>query len=158
MWTVHKPFRLAAGAMAAGLCAFGAYEGVAAITRASAKAPAETPPAMVEPIGKTGINRIVLTVEAAKRLGISTKPVATRLVAGKRLKVVPYSAIVYDTAGTAWVYVRVGTLTFARHRVTVTTVTGRLAVLTSGPRIGTQVVDVGASELLGSEAEFDEDA
>lgn len=158
MRTKNRTLRLLAAAIATGLCAFGVYEGVATITKASATAPPQTPPATIEPIGKTGINRIALTVEAAKRLGIRTRPVALRVVARKPQKVVPYSAIVYDASGTAWVYVQVGRLSFARHRVTVATVVGRLAALGTGPRVGTLVVEVGASELLGSEVEFDEAA
>ncbi len=153
----HGALRLLAGALAVGLGAFGVYEGVAAITKASAGAAPPTPPAVVEPVGG-GINRIVLTAEAAKRLGIRTRSVASRLVAGRRLKVVPYSAIVYDASGVTWVYVQVADLAFARRRVTVAAVTGRLAALARGPGVGSEVVEVGASELLGSESEFDEHA
>jgi hypothetical protein len=146
-----------AAAIVAGLAAFGIYEGVATITKASASAPTEKHPATITPIGKTGLNRVALTAEAANRLGIRTKPVRSRLVGGKRMTVVPYSAVVYDANGGAWVYVRIAPLVFARHRVAVTTIKGGRAALASGPRVGAQVVEVGATELFGSEAEFDEE-
>jgi hypothetical protein len=112
-----------------------------------------------------------------------------RLVPGERVlvevalagngqrKVVPYSAIVYDTKGGAWVYTSPEPLVYVRHPVTVsffdveeTKLTtndiyattsiedfliayggrGR-AVLLEGPPLGTQIVTVGAMELFGAE-------
>jgi hypothetical protein len=92
-------------------------------------------------------------------------------------KIVPHSAVVYDTKGQAWVYMNPEPLVFVRHAVTVsffdveeTTLTtndihaatsiedflvayggrGR-AVLLEGPPVGTQIVTVGAIELFGAE-------
>jgi hypothetical protein len=141
-----------------GLAAFGIYEGVADNSRASASGDHETPPARVDPIGTTGINRVTLTAEAANRLGIETAPVTGRVVDGRRRTVIPYSALMYDVDGATWVYKRLAPLVFARHRVTIATIEGKQAIVSSGPKIGVRVVTVGASELFGSEAEFDEDS
>jgi hypothetical protein len=68
-----------------------------------------------------------------------------------RHKVVPYSAVYYDAKGDAWVYVTSAPLAFARERITVLRVVGDLALLSSGPPAGTQVVTVGAALLYGAE-------
>jgi len=72
---------------------------------------------------------------------------------GNRLpqKVVPYSAILYDTFGNNWVYTSPQPLIFVHHAVTVEYVERDVAVLTDGPAVGTQVVTVGAAELMGIE-------
>jgi hypothetical protein len=72
---------------------------------------------------------------------------------GSRLpqKVVPYSAILYDTSGDSWVYISPQPLVFVRHAVTVEYVERDVAVLTDGPAVGTKVVTVGAAELMGIE-------
>ena len=67
------------------------------------------------------------------------------------LKVVPYSAVYYDSKGEAWVYVNNKPLTFERQRIDVDRVVGNLAVLSGGPAVGTPVVTVGASLLFGAE-------
>ena len=66
-------------------------------------------------------------------------------------KVVPYSAVYYDTKGVPWVYVNTKPLTYERQRITVQRVVGNLAVLSDGPAVGTSVVIVGASMLFGTE-------
>jgi RND family efflux transporter MFP subunit len=65
--------------------------------------------------------------------------------------VVPWSAIVHDTGGGAWVYVQVGAQQYQRRRVELERVAGELAVLTRGPEVGAQVVVRGAVELYGTE-------
>lgn len=67
---------------------------------------------------------------------------------------VPWSAIVYDIHGGAWVYEKTGEHQYTRRRVVVRYVTGDVAVLASGPATGTQVVTAGAAELFGTETGF----
>jgi hypothetical protein len=67
---------------------------------------------------------------------------------------VPWSAVVFDIYGGAWVYERTGGHAFARRRVVVRYVTGDTAVLDSGPAPGTTVVTAGAAELFGADAGF----
>lgn len=66
-------------------------------------------------------------------------------------KVVPYSAIYYDSKGQPWVYASPQPLTYERQRITVQRVVGNQAVITDGPPVGTAVVTVGAALLYGTE-------
>ena len=68
----------------------------------------------------------------------------------KRLQA-PWSAVLYDVHGGAWVYESVAPQAFVRRRVEVDFVSGSMAVLSRGPRPGTQVVTAGAAELFGTE-------
>ena len=65
--------------------------------------------------------------------------------------VVPWSAVVVDISGGAWVYENIAPHAYARRRVEIKHVTGDLAVLTRGPTPGTKVVSVAAAELFGTE-------
>jgi hypothetical protein len=69
----------------------------------------------------------------------------------EKQKVAPYSAVFYDSKGTAWVYVNAKPLTFERQRIAVERVVGDLAVLSEGPPAGTSIVTVGAALLYGAE-------
>jgi len=66
-------------------------------------------------------------------------------------KVVPYSAVYNDAKGDAWVYVNTAPFAFMRERITVERVVGELALLSSGPEVGTRVATVGAALLYGAE-------
>ncbi|MBN9524305.1 efflux RND transporter periplasmic adaptor subunit [bacterium] len=68
--------------------------------------------------------------------------------------VVPAAAVVYDVHGGGWVYERAGDRAYARRRVVVRYVANGLAVLASGPPVGTVVVTDGAAELFGTETGF----
>jgi hypothetical protein len=70
--------------------------------------------------------------------------------AGQRLTI-PYSAVIYGIEGGVWTYTAAGPLTFVRAPITVASVQGDTAVLSKGPAPGTEVVTVGAEELLGTE-------
>jgi hypothetical protein len=107
-------------------------------------------PAKVEPIGQD-LSRVILTAEAAKRLGIETAPVSNAQVGGTQREVVPYAAVYYDLNGATWVYTNPSPLTFVRASITVDSITGAMAVLSKGPPVGTSVVTVGATELYGTE-------
>ena len=111
----------------------------------------------VEPIEGTGLAHVTLTAQAAQRLDIQTAAVRSVQMKGAFQKVVPYSAILYDKEGHAWVYTSLDSLTFVRAPVTVDHVAGDLAILSSGPPLGSAVVTVGAAELYGSEEEFEEE-
>ena len=63
----------------------------------------------------------------------------------------PWSAIVFDADGGAWVYEQTGAATFVRRRVQVERAVGDVAVLVSGVRPGARVVATGAAELFGVE-------
>jgi hypothetical protein len=65
-------------------------------------------------------------------------------------RVVPYGAIYYAGADPS-VYVAVAPLVFERRAVDVERVVGDLAVLASGPPVGTPVVSVGAALLHGAQ-------
>jgi hypothetical protein len=67
---------------------------------------------------------------------------------------VPWSTVVFDVYGGAWVYERTGERTFARQRVVVQYVRDGTAVLKSGPKVGTTVVTAGPAELFGAEVGF----
>lgn len=64
---------------------------------------------------------------------------------------VPWSSVVYDINGGAWVYQKTGEHVFARRRVQVERVQDGLAILASGPELGALVVIEGAAELFGTE-------
>lgn len=65
--------------------------------------------------------------------------------------VVPWSALLFDATGKAWVYVQEGEGSFRRAGVLATRREGDEAVLERGPAVGSQVVRVGAAELFGTE-------
>lgn len=69
----------------------------------------------------------------------------------ERSLVVPYSSIVYDMYGGAWVYQRSEPHVFVRQRVELLHVLGDLAVLSRGPAAGASVVSAGTAELFGTE-------
>ena len=124
----------------------------------SACAPAAAPeeeekPVTLEPIAGTELNRLTLTEKAAERLGLETAPV----VAQEGQVVIPYAALLYDPSGQAWVYVNVGPLAFERHEITVDSILGDQVILSKGPEAGANVVTLGATELYGSEEEFEEE-
>jgi hypothetical protein len=128
----------------------------------SACAPAAAPedenkPVTLEPIAGTDLNRLTLTEKAAERLGLETAPVLTQQVDGIDRLVVPYAALLYDTSGQAWVYVNVEPLVFMRQAITVDSIQGDQVILSEGPEAGANVVTLGATELYGSESEFEEE-
>ena len=69
----------------------------------------------------------------------------------KQEKVVPNSAVYYDSNGDAWVYVNNEALVFERQPIVIASIIGDLAVLSDGPAVGTPVVTVGAALLYGTE-------
>lgn len=114
-------------------------------------------PAQVE--HKTGLEHpeVTLTDEAIARIDLQTAVVReTQVVEGEGgfvvRKVVPYSSLIYDPQGEAWVYVSPEPRKFVRHPIEVDRIEGDDAVLLSGPDKDTQVAIVGAAELYGAES------
>jgi hypothetical protein len=140
----RRSYRWAVALLAAGvaLTSCGAAEGQAADL-------AEV--ATVEEADDGGPDIITLSAAAEGRLGIATTPVA----ADPAGLVVPYAALVYATDGSTWVFVRKEPLTYQRTAVTVARKTGDQVALTAGPPAGTEVVTVGAAELVGVETGID---
>lgn len=107
----------------------------------------EDPPVRVEKNEATGISTLTFSAKAAERLGIATGVVsAARSGDGTAM---PYTALVYDKDGKTWVYTNPEGLDFVRHEVEIDRIDGDLALLSSGPPVGTLVVTVGTAELWG---------
>ena len=119
-------------------------------------------PAVITKIEGSDLKRVTLTQEAIKRIDLKMGAVHEVLVtqevkvAGEtaismKRKVVPYSALIYDENGVAWVYINGKPRTFVRHRVNVNYIEGDLAFLLEGPPLDTKVATVGVAELFGAE-------
>jgi membrane fusion protein, heavy metal efflux system len=65
--------------------------------------------------------------------------------------VIPWSAVLHDVQGGAWVYENAAPQTFVRRPVEVRRVSGSLAVLARAPQPGAKIVITGATELFGTE-------
>lgn len=65
--------------------------------------------------------------------------------------VVPWSAVLHDINGGAWVYENTAPQQYVRRRVEVRRVVDSLAVLARGPAVGAKVVTAGAAEIFGTE-------
>jgi hypothetical protein len=127
--------------LAVGLAAAGCSEAPAA------EIDAGDAPAVVEAAADGGPARLILAAEAETRLGIETVAVADAPE-----QTVPYSAVVYDSQGAAWAFARVDERTYQRTPLTIADITDDTALLSAGPAPGTEVVTVGAAELVGVEA------
>lgn len=117
----------------------------------------ENKPVTLELIPGTDLNRVTLTEKAAERLGLETVTVRTQQVNGQERLVIPYAALLYDSSGAAWVYVNVEPLVFVREPITVDFIDSNEVILSEGPDAGASVVTLGATELFGSEEEFEEE-
>lgn len=95
--------------------------------------------------------RVTLTESAAKRTGIETTGVESRAIEGEDRLTIPYSAVMYHYDGSTWTYTNPDPLTYVREAIDIDYIVGDLAVLDSGPAVGTTVVMVGAAELYGVE-------
>ena len=104
-------------------------------------------PAMLEPTGDEGFNKVTLTEKAAQRLGIATETVG-QMGQGTT---VPYAALVYGLNGETWVYVSPAPLTYVRQTVTVDHIEDGMVVLADGPAVGAEVVTVAVAELYGAD-------
>jgi hypothetical protein len=113
------------------------------------KEEATSAPARVEHVKGSDAVRVILTPEAARRLGIRTAPVQSDGRDGRRL--IPYSAVLYDADGRTWTYTNPRPLVFVRRDIAVDGIVADRALLSNGPLPGTRVVTVGATELWGVE-------
>ncbi|MGE0133184.1 MAG: efflux RND transporter periplasmic adaptor subunit [Blastocatellales bacterium] len=77
--------------------------------------------------------------------------VTLRERASEESLVVPWSAVLHDINGGAWVYENIAPQQYARRRVEVRRVVNSLAVLARGPAVGAKVVTAGAAEIFGTE-------
>jgi hypothetical protein len=106
--------------------------------------------------GETDANTLYFKIPGGVHHNLTAgQRVGVRLAApgsGARKKVIPYSAVLYDASGDAWVYTSPEPLQFVRARVTIDRIDGDLVVLQEGPAAGTKVVTVGAAELFGAES------
>lgn len=125
---------------------------LAGCAQPAADAIAEDPPAVVEPIEGSDLSRITLTAKAAERIGIVMAKVALAPAgSGTDATAIPYGAVLYDIDGAAWTFTSPEPLVFVRQAIDVDSIRGDVAVLSDGPPAGTEVVTVGAAELLGAE-------
>jgi Cu/Ag efflux pump CusA len=138
----HRSAGIASLFVAAGL--------TATSCQAQAEAPAATEgeePAVVEPADDGGPAELLLSAEAVTRIGLETAAVAT-----SPQLAIPYSAVVYDSSGDAWTFAVVDERKYKRAAITIADIVGDVAILDAGPTDGTEVVTVGAAELVGVEA------
>jgi hypothetical protein len=148
--------RLRRGMVGAVVIALGL--GLVACTKASDE-PAGAEPASVEAVPGSSLSRVTLSPAAARRLDVQTAPI-TELKGkggGHPESVVPYAAVLYDPNGDTWVYTSTDPLSYVRAPISVDRITGSAAIVSSGPPVGTEVVTVGAPELLGVEYEVGEE-
>jgi hypothetical protein len=117
----------------------------------------EAKPVQLVPITGTDLNHVVLTEKAAERLDIQTVAVNEMDVDGTKRVVVPYAALLYDSTGETWVYLNISPLTFVRQPIVVDYIDGNDVILSEGLDASAKVVTVGATELFGSESEFQEE-
>jgi hypothetical protein len=133
--------------------------GLTACTKADSDEPGGAQPASTEAIQGSDVSRVTLSPAAARRLDVQTAPITAmkRGRGGHGESVVPYAAVLYDPNGETWVYTSAGALSFVRASISVDRITGGEAIVSSGPPVGTEVVTVGAPELLGVEYEVGEE-
>ncbi|MDP8244381.1 MAG: efflux RND transporter periplasmic adaptor subunit [Candidatus Hinthialibacter antarcticus] len=77
--------------------------------------------------------------------------VSLELKGNEENSTVPWSSVLYDIHGDAWVYEKLSEHTYQRSRIEVLFVKDEDAVIASGPKPGTQLVTDGAAELFGTE-------
>jgi hypothetical protein len=97
--------------------------------------------------------RITVSERAEQRLGIRTEPV--RPLSGQAsgaTEVISYSAVIYDADGKSWAFSAPSPRTYIRVPIEISSIVGKTVQLKSGPPVGTEVVVVGAPELVGAEA------
>jgi hypothetical protein len=110
-----------------------------------------------EPGDGTDTGRVILSADAAERIGLQTAPVRTTEISGRPALVIPYAAVFYDPSGDTWAYVADEPLVFVRQRITVDSIQRDDAILSSGPPADAQVVTVGVAQLYGTEVGVDEE-
>jgi RND family efflux transporter MFP subunit len=116
--------------------------------------PLQPAPPVADPVAATvDLYYEVENRERALRPGVRLA-VSLPLKGDETAPVVPWSAVLHDVQGGAWVYEAVAPRTYVRRRVHLQRVHGGLAVLTDGAgplKLGARVVTSGAAELFGAE-------
>lgn len=107
-------------------------------------------PVELEEIADSDVKKVVLTQDAARRIGLKSVPAQDD---GEQVTV-PYAALIYDGEGDIWVYAASEDLTFVRVEIDVERIDGDVVWLSEGLTPGTQVVTVGAAEIYGAEMEI----
>jgi len=109
-------------------------------------------PAALSPIkGKSeDYKRVTFTKEGAARTDLRTAEV--RRSGGR--EVVPYAALIYNDEAKTFVYTSPKALSYERVPVEVDRIEGDRVLLSDGPKAGTKVVTVGATEVYGAELEI----
>lgn len=107
-------------------------------------------PVELEAIADSDVKQVVLTEDAARRIGLKSVPAQED---GEQVTV-PYAALIYDGGGDIWVYAASEDLTFVRTEIDVDRIDGDVAWLSEGLTPGTPVVTVGAAEIYGAEMEI----
>jgi hypothetical protein len=116
--------------------------------RVSAEPPNQAAAKVVD-IPGSSLRVITLIPAAISRIGLRTEPV--KAAPAGDAGIVPFSALLYDPNGAAWVYTSPAPRTFVRTPVVVDRIDDDTAYLKKGPKTGLKVVTVGASELYGTE-------
>jgi hypothetical protein len=109
-------------------------------------------PVQIAPVAGSDIQRVTLTAEAARRIGLRTR----RVRRSGRLEVIPYSSLVYGDAGETFTIVSPRPLHFVRTPIRVDRITGDDVFVSKGPPIGSAVVSTGTAEIYSSEFEVTE--
>jgi hypothetical protein len=109
-------------------------------------------PSHVEAVkgGDDDLVHITFTKEGADRTDLKT---ATVRQAGDK-KLIPYEALIYNDEAKTYVYTSPKPLEFVRAAVKVDRIEGERVILDAGPRAGTKIVTVGASEVYGTEIDM----
>ena len=113
----------------------------------------ETAVTVEEPAEEGQPARLTVSERAEQRRGLKTEPV--RPLTGQAngaTEVIAYSAVVYDEDGKSWAFSAPSPRTYIRVPIVISSIAGQTVQLKSGPPVGTQVVVVGAPELVGAEA------
>jgi hypothetical protein len=100
-------------------------------------------PATIKLIEGSDLKLVVLTEKAAERIGLET-------VAAQGMTV-PYSAVIYDTQGNAWIYTNPEPLTFVRAPIEIDHIEGDQVFLSSALESDAPIVTVGVAEIYGAE-------
>lgn len=125
--------------------------GLGAADRPWAARPVAGPPSANTANASVDLYYELAQVEATLRPGERVDVAVPLRGGGAKQLVVPWSAVVRDAQGGAWVYQRTSPTTFARQGVIIRSLVGDWVVLDRGPAPGTVVVTVGAAELFGTE-------
>jgi hypothetical protein len=98
-----------------------------------------------------GVMALTIAANAGEASSMPVSDATQTLPSTEARKIVPYSAVIYDLGGNAWVYVNTEPRTYVRHPITIEYSQGADTVLKDGPPAGTPVVSIGAAELFGAE-------